>query len=248
MPSAPRGDASITAVARFEKALERDPGSIGARASLALALSDRVLDQMSDSATVDLARAEMLVEQALSAAPRHALAHFAKGQILRAQNRFEAAIPAYEAAVALERDWAPVLAALGHCKFLAGAIGEAIPAQEQAIRRRPRDRRIANWHWRIGMVHLLQSRTDTAVRWLEKARRLNPGLPGPRAWLASAYALQGYSQQASTELAEARRLSRDGRYASLAHHQVAQSFGEPNRSLIEQTFHAGLRRVGVPDT
>src|SRR5260370_21954709 len=72
----------------FEDALALDPGSRDARALLARALIGRVLEQMTDSATADIERAERLVGEALAAAPRHALAHFVKGQVLRAQNRY----------------------------------------------------------------------------------------------------------------------------------------------------------------
>ena len=51
---------------------------------------------MADSAAADLARAEGLVDQALAALPRYAFAHFAKGNVLRAQNRWDEAIPEYE--------------------------------------------------------------------------------------------------------------------------------------------------------
>jgi TolB-like protein/class 3 adenylate cyclase/Tfp pilus assembly protein PilF len=231
----------------FESALKIDPESVSARALLALALSDRVLEQMTDTAAADLARAEVLIEHVLLASPHNPLAHFARGQVLRARNRFEAAIPEYEAAVALDRNWVAALAALGQCKFLAGSIEEAIPAQEQAIRLSPRDPRVANWYWRIGMVHLLQSRTEAAILWIEKARSVNPGLAGPHGWLASAYALQGKIEQAAAELAEARRLSRDGRYSSIVRYEIAQSLGAPNRHLVEKTFYAGLRQAGVPD-
>ena len=174
------------AVAHFEKALSLDPSSIDTRAFLAIALAGRVLEQLSETATEDIDRAEQLVEQVLVVSPRHSLAHFAKGQLLRAQRRYEAAIPEYEIAIAANRNWAVAIANLGICKFLAGRIEEAIPAQELAIRLSPRDPRLPNWFWRIGMVHLLQSRIDEAIVWLERARSSNPRLAGPHAWLASA--------------------------------------------------------------
>jgi Flp pilus assembly protein TadD len=69
---------------------------------------------------------------------------------------------------------------------------------------------------RIGHVHLLQSRTDEAIPWLEKARSANPSHPLFRANLASAYALNGQTERAAAELAKARKLSADDRYSSLA--------------------------------
>ena len=81
---------------------------------------------------------------------------FVKGHIYRARHDYQRAIPEYEAAIAVNRNWVVAIAALGWCKFFVGAIEEAIPAQEQAIRLSPRDPRLPNWYWRIGMVHLLR--------------------------------------------------------------------------------------------
>jgi len=54
--------------------------------------------------------------------------------VLRAQQRFEEAIPEYETVLTLNRNWVNAIAALGYCKFVTGSIEEAIPAQEPAIR------------------------------------------------------------------------------------------------------------------
>jgi tetratricopeptide (TPR) repeat protein len=85
-----------------------------------------------------------------------------------------------------------------------------IPAQEQAIRLSPRDPHMGNIYWRIGLAHLLQSRTDDAILWLEKARTANPALSFVHAWLASAYALKGKTERAAAELAKARSLRGQG--------------------------------------
>jgi len=234
------------AICYFEQALVLAPSLLDAQAFLALALLARIFEQMTDSAEADLHRAERIVEQITAASPRHALVRYAKGQLLRAQQQYEAAIPEYEAAIALNRNWVLAIAALGLCKFYAGDIEEAIPAQELAIRLSPRDPYVPNWYWRIGMVHLLQSRTDQAILWLEKALSANSRLSGPHGWLASAYALNGDTKRAGAELAEARRLSRDNRYASIAHYK--SSFGSSRtNALAEGTFLAGLRKAGVPE-
>jgi adenylate cyclase len=236
----------VEAVALFEHALAIDPASIEARALLALTLSERVLEQVSDTDDSDIARAEALIEEVVAASPRHSHVNFVRGQVLRARYQYELAVPEYEAAIALNRNWVVAIAALGLCKFLTGAIEEAIPAQEQAIRLSPRDPRLPNWYWRIGMIHLLQSRTDDAIAWLEKARNANPRLAGPRGWLLSAYALKGDLHRAAAELAEARRLSGDNRYASIAAYKGARRLGAPSiNTLAEQTFFAGLRKAGV---
>jgi predicted Zn-dependent protease len=98
-------------------------------------------------------------------------------------------------------------------------------------------------------VHLLQSRTDDAVVWLERARNANPNHPIFRAWLASAYALHGDIERAAAELAEARKMSGDDRFLSRARMQAVYGYwGVPNvRALFEATYLAGLRKAGLPE-
>jgi adenylate cyclase len=234
-------------ISMCESALALDPASIQARALLAETLAGRVLDQLTDTPAADLERAEALISDVLAASPRDPSAHFARGQVLRAQSRYEAAIPEYERTVALNRNWVNAVAALGLCKFHVGAIEEAIPAQEQAIRLSPRDPRLPNWYWRIGMAHLLKARIGDAISWLEQARSANPLLAGPRAWLAAAYALTGNGEGAAAELVEARRLSGDNRYATIAGFKRAAALGTKTQALADETFFAGLRKAGMPE-
>jgi TolB-like protein/class 3 adenylate cyclase/Tfp pilus assembly protein PilF len=236
------------AIRSYERALTLDPQSVEAQALLARTLTARAMDGLTNSAEVDITRAERLVWQALAATPRSPLAHYAKGQVLRAQGRCEEAIPEYETALASNRNWVEALANIGRCKFLIGSIEEAIAAQEQAIRLSPRDPMICFWYFRIGQAHLLQFRIDEAILWFEKARSANPRLPFVRAFLASAYALKGESERAAAELAEARRLSGGGRFLSIAHSKTVFDFGVPKvRALYETTFFAGLRKAGMPE-
>jgi len=104
---------------------------------------------------------------------------------------------------------------------MTGPIEESIQLVEQAIRLSPHDPYISNWYYQIGNVHLLQSRTDEAIVWLEKVRSGNPANPNIRALLASAYALKGETDRAAAELAEARRLSGDDRFSDIAHLKAA---------------------------
>jgi adenylate cyclase len=236
------------AISLFERALALDPRSAEAQSYLALALVNRVLDGMTDSAAADIARAEGLVGQALAASPRSALVHYVKGELLRAQKRMDEAIPEYETALAFNRNAAGALHALSECKLFAGSIEEVIPLEEQVIRLSPRDPQIANRYFRIGRVHLLESRTDEAILWLERARSANPELPVVHASLASAYGLKGETEHAAAELAEARRLAGEGSYSSIARLKTRGYWGVPKiRALFEATYFAGLRNAGVPE-
>ena len=203
---------------------------------------------MSDHAAVDLARAERLVAQALAVSPASPLAHYAKGELLRAQGRPEEAIPEYESAIASNRNSVYAISALADCKLLAGSIDEVIPAMQQAIRLSPRDPIIFVFYLLIGVVHLLQSHTDEAIVWFKKARNAAPAHPSIHALLASAHALDGDSERAAAELAEARRLSADDRYASITRLKAARYLGVPKvRALFEATYFVGLRKAGMPE-
>jgi TolB-like protein/thioredoxin-like negative regulator of GroEL len=243
-------DTYTEGISLFERALALDPQSVEALTRLASVLISRVLNGMTDSAAADLAdlaRANGLVSQALAASPRHASAHLAKGQALRAQNRWEEAIPEYETVLGLDRNSGLALIGLAFCKLSTGSIEEVIPLAEKAIHLSPRDPHIGSRYYLIGTVHLLQSRTNEAIVWLEKARSAMPTVPLHRSRLASAYALKGEAERAAAELAEARRLVADDRYSSLARLKP-RYFGMPKiRALLEATFFTGLRKAGMPE-
>jgi adenylate cyclase len=239
---------NVEGIVLLERALALDPRSVEAQSMMASALAGRVLNGLTASAAADLERAKGLSEQALAASPGSPLAHMAKGQVLRAQRRYAEAIPEYETVLASDRNWVYAYFALGQCKLQTGSIEEAIPLFEQAIRLSPRDTELGVWYQQIGNVHLLQSRTDEAITWLEKARNNTPEHPTIRADLAAAYALGGEIDLAAAELVEARRLSPDDRYSSIARLKAARNFGvliPKIRALSEATYYAGLRKAGM---
>ena len=123
-----------------------------------------------------------------------------------------------------------------------------IPLYQQAIRLSPREPRIGWWYRAIGEVHLLQSRINEAIVWLEKARSDIPAASSVRSFLASAYALKGETERAAAELAEARRLSGEDRFSSIARLNAVPKWGVPEiRGLFEATYFAGLRLAGMSE-
>jgi tetratricopeptide (TPR) repeat protein len=124
MTKPPGRDRYADATGWFEHALEIDPESVDAQSLLARALIGRITDQLSDTATTDLTRGDLLAEQALAASPRSPQAHYSKGEMLRAQTRPEEAISEYETAIALDRNLVGAYAQIGQCKFYIGAIEE----------------------------------------------------------------------------------------------------------------------------
>ena len=99
------GENQTEQIGLFEHPLAHDPESVGAQSRLAASLVGRVGSLMSDSAAVDLGRAEGLVARALAAKPRSAYAYFVKGNVLRMQKRWEDAILEHEMALAWIATW-----------------------------------------------------------------------------------------------------------------------------------------------
>jgi tetratricopeptide (TPR) repeat protein len=199
-------ESSNQAIEWFERDISLDPSLVEAQARLAGELAGRVIDVLPSSSNADIDRAQRLARQALAATPRSALAHSAMAQVLRAQRRYPEAISEYETALAFDRNLVGALANIGRCKIYTGPIDDAIPFQEQAIRLSPRDPWIWNWYFRIGEAHLLQSRLDEAIAWLEKARNAAPAVWFLDLWLAAAYALNGSPESARNHLAAAKEL------------------------------------------
>jgi TolB-like protein len=243
----PSSDSYAEGIGLLERALAFDPKSLEAQSWLATALTSRVIEQMTDDAAADIERAQKLIGGVLAVAPRNPLAHFARGQVLRAQRRPEEALREYETVIALDRNWVTAIAASAWCKFFIGRTQDVIPTVEQCIRLSPRDPYLGNWYYRIGCVHLQQMRVDEATCWLEKARNSSPDSPLHHAYLAAAYALKGEAERAGAELAEAQHLSRDGRYSSILRLREFEYFGVPAfRTLYESICLDGLRKAGMP--
>ena len=236
------------AINLYERALALDPRSVDAQSRLAIALVSRGLSAAPEAEHADFERAEALINQALAAAPRYPLAHVAKAQLFRAQRRCEDAIPEYEMALAVDRNLVGSLVSLAQCKFLTGGSDdESIRLTEQAIRLSPRDSFVAFRYFWIGFVHLLQSRTDEAIVWLEKARHADARFAPPHWFLASAYGLKGELDRAKAELAEAQKLTGSDRYSTIARVRANGDLYTPAvRDRFESTF-AGLRKAGMPE-
>jgi tetratricopeptide (TPR) repeat protein len=163
--------------------------------------------------------------------------------------RCEEAIPEYETVIALNRNAVPAYRNLGNCKLFTGLIEETISLEQKAILISPRDPLIGFMYWRIGTAHLLRSHVDEAIVWFEKARNADPVAVLPHSYLTSAYALNGETERAASELAEARRLSADGRYSSLAQLKAIFPYWGTAKvhALFEATYFAELRKAGMPE-
>jgi len=243
-------DAYAEAIGLYERALSLDPRSLSARGLLAQVLMGRVLEAMTDTRAADIERAEGLIGQVLAASPGDAGAHYAKGQMLRAQGHCKEARIEFEMVLAMNHNSAGALMHSGRCMISAGLLDEAILRIAQAIRLSPHDSFVGVWYSQLALAYLLQSRSDEAIIWLEKSRSASPNRPFVHAWLAAAYGVKGNSEHAAAELAEARRLSVafDAEYSSIAQlRERRKAMPEKVRALYEATFDIGLRNAGIPE-
>ena len=95
-------------------------------------------------------------------------------------------------------------------------------------------------------MQLLQSHTDAAIVWLEKANSENARLTWVHSYLAAAYALKGETDRAHGALAEAQRLSNT--YSSLTSVAKSNWYDNPQiRALAEATYFKGLRLAGISE-
>jgi TolB-like protein len=245
---APSAENCAEAISLFERALTLDSNSANAQSWLAIVLGNRLLDFPAHASAGDFEWAYELASKAVAALPHSSVAHFAKGQVLRVQKRYEEAIAEYETVLSINRNWAGAIFALAWCKFHTGLIDDTIPLLQQLMHLSPRDPYIGIWYGRIGIAHLLRWRLDEAIVWLEKARSAIPSRPWTRSSLAVAYAHKGETARAADEIAEARRLSPDGRYSSIARLKQVGYLGVPKvRELFETIYLDGYRKAGVPE-
>ena len=84
----------------------------------------------------------------------------------------------YEAAIALNRNYAAAIADLGYSKMLIGQPAEGAVLLERALGMSPRDPLRAIWYSRVGQCDLYLERFETAKTALETSRSLNPNLRG----------------------------------------------------------------------
>jgi TolB-like protein/class 3 adenylate cyclase len=243
------GDKFEKAVDLLEHALALDLRSVVTQTRLANALLNRAQLKDPEAAAADLRRVDELLAQALAASPGDPYAHRIKGNLLRFERRCEEAIPEFEIALAADRNNPFALANLSVCKYLTGGSDqEAIALTEQAIRLSPHDPNMYWWYTWIGFVHLLQSRIDEAIAWLEKGRSVQPKAPQPHWFLAATYGFKGELERARAELAEAIKLTGSDRYSTIARSRANGDLYTPAlRDRWETVYFPGMRAAGLPE-
>ena len=197
----------------------------------------------------DQARVGQLLGEILESDPNRSLAHAVMGMQRLNQNRMAEAQAELEAAIALDRNDAWAVRALGSTFNGSGQPEAAIPYFEKAIRLNPREPYVGNAYGLLGRSHLFLGHTDQAIAFLRKARTELPGYWEHHGALAGALGLKGDIDEARAEIEEMLKLKPE--VISVARWRVIRATtggGDPrNQALWEKTVYAGVRRAGFPE-
>ena len=240
----------------FERALEIDPASIGARIGLARILANRAANSwqtdtfQQEAVQRDLARGEQLLSEAIASDPNQPMAYAVMGFMRRQQARLPESRIALEKALALDPNFEWANMQLGWTLMFLGECEEAIPLGEKSLRLSPRDPNISVRYELLSYCHLVLNHVDEAIDLLIKGRTANP-----RDWffsygLAGALALKGDLDGAKAALAESLKIKPE--VTSLAQFYVWVPWASKKNSpqywaQEDKTLNEGLRRIGFPE-
>jgi tetratricopeptide (TPR) repeat protein len=188
-------------------------------------------------------RADQAATRVLSTSPDDAMAHDAKGWVLRAQRQFEQAIAEFEAAINSDRNLADAYAQSGFIKILVGRAEEMFGPVETAIRLSPRDPMLSVWLYYICHAHTHLAQDDEAIEWCRKSIAVNP------IWftyidLISAYGWKGQKEDARPAIAELNKLMPN--YTATKYANAGYS-DNPVFLVQYHRIEEGLRKAGVPE-
>jgi TolB-like protein/class 3 adenylate cyclase/Tfp pilus assembly protein PilF len=230
----------------YERALDKDPGSIDAKVGIASALLTKMANAWSTSREHDAARAEQLLIEALERNANNASARAMMGLLRRLQDRLTESRIEWEAAIALDPNNVTAIRQLGYTLMHLGDPEGAIPLIEKGIRLSPQDAGTPGAYQVLGLCHLLRGNLELAIHYSKRSRAGNPRLYYTHTNLAAALALEGNLEEAKFALAEAIKVKSEPR--SLAQMRASLPYANPKYlALLEKTVFVGLRRAGLPE-
>jgi TolB-like protein/Tfp pilus assembly protein PilF len=231
----------------FEAALQIDPESVDARIGLGMILVTNLAQHWTTSIKQDEANAEQFLLEALDRDANRSMAHLAMGLLRRLQNRLADAQAELETAVALDPNNVSALHQLALTSMWLGQPHAAIMLVEKGIRLSPHDAEIAFPYSVLGMSLLLLGESERAMAPLRKARSARPQLYYTHMNLAAALGLNGEVEE--TKLALAKAIDIKPEFSSLARLRSGLPWASNPQymALAENTFHAGLRKAGMPE-
>jgi adenylate cyclase len=227
---------NTAAEALFEQALKIDPNETDALAGNAYAYMLEYTRGWGTAGTDYEAKILGQADRAVALAPDSLWAYYVKSLYLTNSRRANEGLSAAEAGLAIKPDVPPLYRARGAAELVLGRYEQAISDVQQAMRLSPRDPRIGLWQVDLGNAELGLGHFDAAVDQYHKAIEGGWRAYQPYRGLAAAYALDGKMEEATSALAEARRLNP---HLTLKWQQTNSVNIPP---LVE-----GLRKAGLPE-
>ena len=190
----------------LEESVRLNPLSADGWSQLANVLVYDYLNRWNDAEKDDSARNGLLMQaddalqKAFALDPNIAMSHLADGFIRRAKGDHRAALNAFDRALTLDPNLALAYAQKANQLVLTGRPQEAPALVLKAIRLSPRDRSMAVFHWVLGRAYFMMKNYDDAIVWLRKSVEERPTVWFSRAYLVSAFALNGNRPDAAAAL------------------------------------------------
>jgi adenylate cyclase len=223
------------AQALSEQALKIDPNETDALVGDAYAYLMEYTRGWATTGTDNEAKILGQADRAIELAPDNMWAYYVKSGYLTNSGRANEGLSAAEAGLAIKPDDPPLYRARGVAELALGRYEEAISDVQQAMRLSPRDPRIGLWLDDLGNTELGLGHLDAAIDKYHKA--LDAGWRAyPYRGLAAAYALDGKMEEATSALAEARRLNP----------QLTLKWLQTHSPSIPRLVD-GLRKAGLPE-
>jgi TolB-like protein/class 3 adenylate cyclase len=228
----------------FERALVLDPGCIEALVGRAGLDEAAVAALLTDEPAPRLAMAEATINEVLSRAPQHALAHLRLGVVQVLTNRVPEGIAECERALALDRNLAHAYAWIGLAKVYIGRAGETEADVQEALRLSPRDTRSYIWLMIVGLAKFHLGAYGEAVFCLRRSIEANRNHPLAHFWLAAALARLGAIEEAKRAARAALALN-----PSFSIRRVRFHLPSDNPIYLAGRAHLyeGLSLAGVPE-
>jgi len=236
---------NITAAeGHFRRACALDGGSVPARIGLGFTHVRQVVSLWSEAPQDGLARANALIDRALSEEPRHDRGHFVKGLILRTEGQPEASSVFFERAIQLNPNDAQAIAFLAFNRILVGRPEQSFGLFERAVRLSPHDPQLGVWLSFVRIAHLQLGQYDRAVETAGRSVALNPEYGNNHLVLARANALAGRRDDAVAALANAMRLLPGLSVRTLRAQRIS---GHSAYLKASERSLAALQDIGLPD-